>query len=102
MGHVMCARSSAPSATELVTRARGRGRRHRLRVAPHGAPRARRRGVARGLLEVVVQPRRSAVGRFAVLDVLARDASAIALYEASGWRRLGEIPFAFNGSTIAL
>lgn len=53
------------------------------------APRARRRGIARRLLDVVVN---EALGRglVPVLDVVTSDGAAIALYEAVGWRHLGD------------
>jgi ribosomal protein S18 acetylase RimI-like enzyme len=52
------------------------------------APRARRQGVAHALLDAAVATGRQ-LGRVLVLDVVTSDTSAIALYDASGWRRLG-------------
>jgi ribosomal protein S18 acetylase RimI-like enzyme len=52
------------------------------------APAARRRGVARRLLAHVVDEAHHQ-HLHAVLDVVTRDIAAIALYDASGWRRLG-------------
>lgn len=53
------------------------------------APRARRIGVATRLLDVAVACARE-LGRTPVLDVVEGDGGAVALYEATGWRRIGE------------
>jgi ribosomal protein S18 acetylase RimI-like enzyme len=83
-------RSAGPSgslaARELGVEEHRLGFVARLEVAPS----ARRRGVARALLDVAVaEARRRELT--AVLDVVRRDTSAIALYDASGWRRLGDL-----------
>ena len=93
VGHVALRRSSAPAATELATAALGLDAERlgfvaRLMVAPE----ARRRSVGRRLLATAVS-QISSLGRVAVLDVLTRDAAAIALYEHEGWIRLGETSF---------
>ncbi|HEY8081050.1 MAG TPA: GNAT family N-acetyltransferase [Acidimicrobiales bacterium] len=93
VGHVAIRSSSAPSATELITDKLGLDASRvafvsRLMVVP----RARRQGIARSLLETAAQDIRGR-GLVAVLDVLVRDAAAIALYEAAGWTRLGETRF---------
>jgi ribosomal protein S18 acetylase RimI-like enzyme len=56
----------------------------RLEVAPG----ARRRGIGLALLDAAVDEARRR-DRVPVLDVVTRDASAVAMYDASGWRRLG-------------
>ena len=70
----------------------------RLMVAPH----ARRRGVARRLLDVAVREARRQ-GLVPVLDVVTSDVAAIALYEAAGWQRLGELVVTMrDGRDLAL
>jgi ribosomal protein S18 acetylase RimI-like enzyme len=89
VGHVVLRTRSAPASSTLAARA--------LDVEPEQlgfvarllvAPAARRRGVARRLLEHVVHEARER-DLDAVLDVVTRDVAAIALYDATGWRRLG-------------
>ena len=81
VGNVMLRPRSAPPSVELAADALG--------VAPDRlgfvarlmvAPRARRRGVARQLLDVAVGGARR-LGRVPVLDVVTSDAAAVALYE---------------------
>jgi ribosomal protein S18 acetylase RimI-like enzyme len=96
VGHVMLRPRSAPPSVELAAQVLGAapdrlGFVARLMVAP----RARRRGVARRLLDVAVGEARR-LNRVAVLDVVARDTAAVTLYEASGWIRLGEVSFALR------
>jgi ribosomal protein S18 acetylase RimI-like enzyme len=90
VGMVTLRPRSAPESGALAARELGVDERQlgfvaRLEVAPS----ARRRGIARALLDAAVEEagrRRLTV----VLDVVGHDTSAIALYDASGWRRLGD------------
>jgi ribosomal protein S18 acetylase RimI-like enzyme len=89
VGHVVLRPHSAPASATLAARELGvdpeqLGFVARLLVAPD----ARRRGVARRLLEHVVDEARQR-RLLTVLDVVTRDLAAIALYDATGWRRLG-------------
>jgi ribosomal protein S18 acetylase RimI-like enzyme len=66
------------------------------------APRARRRGIARRLLDTVEGAARHR-GLVPVLDVVTRDVAAVALYRASGWQDLGEHTFTMrNGDPLVL
>lgn len=90
VGNVMLRPRSAPPSIELAVDALGLAPERlgfvaRLMVAP----RARRRGVARQLLDVAVGDARR-LGRVPVLDVVTSDTAAVALYGASGWERLGD------------
>lgn len=102
-GNVLLRPRSAPPSVELATASLGvpadrLGFVARLMVAP----RARRRGVARQLLEVAAGAAR-ALGRVPVLDVVTRDVAAVALYDASGWRRLGDVRLTMrNGEDLEL
>jgi ribosomal protein S18 acetylase RimI-like enzyme len=103
VGNVMLRPRSAPPSVTIAARACG--------VAPEGlgfiarlmvAPRARRRGVARQLLDVAVADARGR-GLVPVLDVVTSDAAAIALYVASGWQLLGAASFTMrNGDELEL
>ncbi|HTX62108.1 MAG TPA: GNAT family N-acetyltransferase [Acidimicrobiales bacterium] len=89
VGNVLLRSRSAPVSSELATAALGVEASDlafvaRLMVAPS----ARRRGVARALLEAATCAAQ-ARGRTVVLDVVEHDAAAIALYESCGWRSLG-------------
>jgi len=69
-------------------------------VAVYTTPKARRRGVARGLLSKVAQ---DAMGRGVTqleLDVGAENSPAIAAYEAAGYQITGTIPNCLNHSGI--
>jgi ribosomal protein S18 acetylase RimI-like enzyme len=97
VGHVLLRPRSAPPSLELAARELGvepdrLGFVARLMVAP----RARRLGVARRLLDVAVGAA-EARGLVAVLDVVTSDEGAVALYEATGWRRLGDLRFTMRG-----
>ncbi|HUD69286.1 MAG TPA: GNAT family N-acetyltransferase [Acidimicrobiales bacterium] len=97
VGHVVLRTRSAPASVTLAARTLGVGPEQlgfvaRLLVAPT----ARRRGVARRLLERVIDEAHQR-GLHAVLDVVTRDLAAIALYDASGWRRLGEHTMTLRG-----
>jgi ribosomal protein S18 acetylase RimI-like enzyme len=90
VGMVTLRPHSAPASGSLAAAALGvdearLGFVARLEVAPS----ARRCGVARALLDTVVADARRR-GLVAVLDVVLHDGGAVALYDASGWRRLGE------------
>ncbi len=89
VGHVVLRPRSAPGSVTLAARELGVSSKQlgfvaRLLVAPT----ARRRGVARLLVEHVVHEAHHR-NLHAVLDVVTRDHAAIALYDASGWRKLG-------------
>src|SRR5262249_6101134 len=90
VGHVALHTHAAPDVMRLVTARLGIPAEHvgvvaRLVVSP----RARRRGVARALLDVAVAETRPR-GLEPVLDVVVEHGAAIALYEQTGWERLGE------------
>jgi GNAT superfamily N-acetyltransferase len=90
VGHVLLRPRSAPPSVVLAAEALGvdpvaLGFVARLMVSP----RARRRGVARDLLDVVVREAERR-GLAPVLDVVASDTAAIRLYEACGWHHLGD------------
>lgn len=103
VGNVVLRPRSAPGSVVLAASALG--------CAPEGlgfvsrllvAPAARRRGLARALLNRVVEAS-VARGRRTVLDVVTRDVGAIALYEACGWRVLGDHTMSMrDGSTLNL
>jgi GNAT superfamily N-acetyltransferase len=62
---------------------------------------ARRRGIARTLLDEATREAR-ARGLYPVLDVVTTYAPAVALYERAGWKRLGTIGYPMpDGSTMA-
>jgi ribosomal protein S18 acetylase RimI-like enzyme len=89
VGNVVLRPRSAPGSVVLAAQELGcapeqLGFVSRLLVAPA----ARRRGLARQLLDRVVDEARARRLR-TVLDVVTRDVSAIALYDASSWVRLG-------------
>ena len=60
---------------------------HVTNVAVH--PEARRRGIARGLLESVFARARAAGSRLVVLEVRPSNAEAVGLYESFGFRVVG-------------
>ncbi len=103
VGHVVLRPTSAPpsatlAASELAVDPDQLAFIARLLVAPA----ARRRGIAGALLSHAVADAR-ARGRIPVLDVVTRDVGAIALYEASGWRRLGGYDLMLrNGGELSL
>lgn len=103
VGNVALRPRSAPSSVTaaehaLGVPASGLGFVARLMVSP----RARRRGIARRLLDTVEAEGRRR-GLVPVLDVVTRDVAAIALYRASGWQDLGEHAFTMrNGEQLAL
>jgi GNAT superfamily N-acetyltransferase len=103
VGNVMLRPRSAPPSIALAAQA--------LDVAPERlgfvarlmvASRARRRGIAGQLLDVAVAEARR-LGRVPVLDVVTSDTAAVALYGASGWRRLGDASLTMsNGEDLEL
>jgi ribosomal protein S18 acetylase RimI-like enzyme len=103
VGHVLLRPRSAPASAELAARELAvnpsqLGFVARLLVAPD----ARRRGVARRLLKHVVDEGRQRRLR-TVLDVVTSDVGAIALYDATGWRRLGSHTISLrSGGTLDL
>ena len=103
VGHVVLRPSSAPPSALLAAAELGVAVEQlhfiaRLLVAPV----ARRRGVGGALLEHAVADARER-GRVPVLDVVTTDTSALALYEANRWRRLGSYDLTLrDGRTMAL
>lgn len=103
VGHVLLRPRSAPpsvilAAEALEVDAAKLGFVARLMVAPS----ARRRGLAKDLLDVVVLEAHRR-GLLPVLDVVTSDTAAIALYEASGWHHLGDRTLTLrNGDDLAL
>jgi GNAT superfamily N-acetyltransferase len=63
------------------------------------APTARRRGLARALLETVTDAARER-GLVPILDVVTRHYGAVALYESVGWRQLGTVDFSLPDGSI--
>lgn len=91
VGHVAIHRSSDEPVFPLAQQATGRPP-ERLAVLARLmiSPRARRRGLARGLIEVATAYAADHDLRL-VLDVLQETPDAVELYERLGWRRLGEL-----------
>jgi GNAT superfamily N-acetyltransferase len=63
------------------------------------SPRARRRGIGRALLSAAAA-RACELGRLPVLDVVDGGKGAVALYEAAGWRRVGEVRVSFSDGQV--
>lgn len=103
VGHVVLRPSSAPPSASLAASELGVDTEElafiaRLLVAPS----ARRKGIAGALLDHAVADARGR-GHVPVLDVVTRDVGAIALYEARGWRRLGNYDLTLrNAATLSL
>ncbi|MDQ1379753.1 MAG: hypothetical protein QOJ71_472 [Actinomycetota bacterium] len=100
VGHVALHRSTAPVAMALAQSRLGieaarLGVIARLMVAPT----ARRRGLARALLETVTDAARER-GLVPILDVVTRHYGAVALYESVGWRQLGTVDFSLPDGSI--
>jgi len=101
LGHVALHPHSTPESIGLAC--------EYLRVAPSSlgviarlfvAPEARRAGVARALLDTATAAAR-ARGLLPVLDVAVTLLGAIALYEQSGWQRIGRVTVHFsNGEAL--
>lgn len=97
VGHVAVHQSGDEPTFPLARQATGRpperlGVLARLMISP----RARRRGLARGLIETATAYADEHDLRL-VLDVLQETGDAIQLYERLGWRRLGELILPLDG-----
>jgi ribosomal protein S18 acetylase RimI-like enzyme len=101
LGQVALHRRGPEAAIELAGEALGQPRDQlgiiaRLFVSPQ----ARRAGIGQPLLSAAAQPA-IARGLCPVLDVVTDHHAAIALYERSGWRRVGEVTSHFkNGYSL--
>lgn len=98
LGHVALHRRSVPQVMEVAASATGLGEDRlavvaRLLVDPGG----RRRGVGRVLLERATDEA-VRLGRRAVLDVVDEHRAAVALYEAAGWVRVGQVDWSLPGA----
>jgi GNAT superfamily N-acetyltransferase len=96
-GHVALHQRSSDAVMALASAATGRPAEHLAVVARLAvAPDHRRQGIGRALLHAAAGGAR---GRalLPVLDVVARFGGAIALYEACGWRRAGEVTLRLGG-----
>lgn len=97
VGHVCVSPSSSPEVLRLAQQALGVPP-HRLAVLARllVSPTHRQQGIARALLaQAVAEAAR--VGRVPILDVAVHFDRAIALYESSGWRRLGLVSVEITG-----
>jgi ribosomal protein S18 acetylase RimI-like enzyme len=92
VGHVALHRHAAAEVMEVARRATGSRTEDALAVVARllVAPAARRRGLARALLDEATGAA-AGMGRRAVLDVVDEHAAAIALYERAGWLRAGRV-----------
>jgi GNAT superfamily N-acetyltransferase len=100
-GHAALRCATSAPVTELAQEATGAGT-GRLAVVARlfVAPWARRQGVGRALLAAAAARARE-LGRQPVLDVVGGHGAAVALYEAAGWRRAGEVRVTFrDGQTM--
>jgi GNAT superfamily N-acetyltransferase len=98
VGHVCVIPSGSPEVVDLARRAL-RVPEQKLAVVARlvVAPAHRRNGAARALLaEALAEVVR--LGRTPILDVATHFAGAIALYDRSGWRRLGQVSVAMSGA----
>jgi len=100
VGHVLLRPATSAPVMNAVTRATGLGTGGvgvvgRLLVAPW----ARRRGIGRALLDVVVASAHR-MGRRPVLDVVTTDLAAIALYESVGWQRVDTVTVTFGDLVV--
>jgi GNAT superfamily N-acetyltransferase len=99
VGHVALHRTSSAPVMALAEAATGRPAAELAVVARLlVAPAARRRGIGRALLGTAAA---GAVdgGRVPMLDVVPQFTSAVALYEACGWRRVGRVVVALPDGT---
>lgn len=98
VGHVCVSPSGSPEVLDLARRAL-RVPEQRLAVVARllVSPAHRRDGVA-GALLAEAEEEAARLGLIPVLDVATHFAAAIALYERSGWRRLGQVSVAFPGA----
>ncbi|WP_420174268.1 GNAT family N-acetyltransferase [Luteococcus sp. OSA5] len=62
-------------------------------------PSARGKRIAGNLINAAVDYS-EAVGRIPVLDVMAKDRAAIALYERMGWEKIGTFEHVFRGGSV--
>jgi len=102
LGHVAVHATTMPETIELATKSLGLSAEQlgvvaRLFVAPE----ARRRGVARTLLDHATDETR-ARGLVPVLDTALYLDAANALYERAGWTRLGETVVQAGGETFGI
>ena len=91
VGHVALHPRSAPEVMEVARSATGLSDGElvvlaRLLVAPH----ARRLGLGLALIDTALAEA-AKLGRRVILDVVTEHTKAIALYERTGWRRVGEV-----------
>lgn len=100
VGHVLLRPAANPKMMVMASDATGLPE-QRLAVVGRlfVTPSARRRGVGRALLARAAR-HAWALGRQPVLDVVAKDLHAIALYEREGWRKAGSVRVTFHGTTI--
>lgn len=96
LGQVVLNSAASPEVLSLARRTTGLqsydfGVVARLLVSPT----ARRRGAATALLDIATTEARTR-GLQPLLDVATHFAGAIALYESSGWRRIGEVSVAIS------
>lgn len=97
VGHVCVSRSSSPEVLRLAQQALGVPP-HRLAVVARllVSPTHRQQRIARSLLaQAVAEAAR--LRRVPTLDVAVHFDRAIALYESSGWRRLGTVSVEITG-----
>jgi GNAT superfamily N-acetyltransferase len=101
VGHVALHPRSHSEVVHVASEATGLPEDHHAVIARLlVAPRARRQGVGRGLLDVAAAEAR-ARGLRPVLDVVTAYHGAMRLYEQSGWTRAGQITFRFpDGETV--
>lgn len=97
VGHVALHRSSVPEVMEMALSATGLGPEGIAVVARMLVdPPARRQGIGRALLGLA-EVEAARLGRKAVLDVVDVHQAAIALYDACGWTRVGEVRWELPG-----
>jgi GNAT superfamily N-acetyltransferase len=101
VGHVALHHRSWEGVMELARHATGLAE-ERLAVVARllVSPAARRRGVARALLETATRTARD-LGLCPILDVAVRYQAANRLYQAEGWRCLGTVRFPMPDGTTA-
>ena len=97
IGHVALHRSSVPEVMEMALSATGLSQEGIAVVARMLVdPTERRRGIGRALLEKTMEEA-VRLGRRAVLDVVEDHRAAIALYDACGWTRVGQVYWELPG-----
>jgi GNAT superfamily N-acetyltransferase len=96
VGHVALHDTGAEDTMDLAGRATGRAPEHLAVVARVlVSPSVRRRGVAQALLATAVHDAHHR-GRQPILEVAVHFDAAIALYEYSGWQRIGQLTLDFD------